>query len=93
MCTTITLRFKKKHQSRKRSRVKSDTAKLENEDYLKAFTISLKKKNQVLENRTPAKEDNEEVERDSKIRNQQENIKHKVGKNQEPTKIIICGKR
>ena len=28
----------------------------------------------------------------SKKRNQQENIKHKVGRNQEPTKIIVCGK-
>ena len=26
-------------------------------------------------------------------RNQQENFKHKVGKNQEPTKIIVCAKR
>ena len=64
--TTIKLRLKK-HQSKKSSRVKYDTAKLENQDYLKAFTISLKKKYQVLGNRAPAKENNEEVERDSMI--------------------------
>ena len=56
MCTTIKLRLKK-HQSKKSSRNKYDTAKLENENYLKAFTLSLKNRYQVLENNTPAKED------------------------------------
>ena len=59
--------YSKKHQSKKSSRVKYDTAKLENEDYFKSFTISLNKRYQVLENRRPTKEENEEVERDYKI--------------------------
>ena len=67
MCTTIKLRLKK-HQSKKSSRNKYDTAKLENEDYFKSFTISLNKRYQVLENRRPTKEENEEVERDKIIK-------------------------
>ena len=67
VCTTIKLRLKTQTKGKKNNRVKYDTAKLKEKDILKTFTIRLRNRYQVLEEEAPEVEEDEEVERDSKM--------------------------
>ena len=67
VCTTIKLRLKTQPKEKKNNRVKYDTAKLKEKDILKTFKIQLRNRYQVLEEEAPEVEEDEEVERDSKM--------------------------
>lgn len=59
VCTMVKLRLRKQPKEKKSTRVKYDTAKLNNEDILKSFTISLRNRYQVLEDEGPGVEEDE----------------------------------
>lgn len=63
VCTKIMLRLRKAPKEKIECRVKYNTAKLENEQVLKAFNITLSNRYGALENEEPEVEEEEEVER------------------------------
>lgn len=64
MCTKIKLRLRKAWKEKVACEVKYNTAKLENEQLLKAFNITLHNRYQALVKEEPEVEEKEEVERD-----------------------------
>lgn len=66
VCTEIQL-ILKRQQSKKFSRMKYNTEELEREDVLKALSITLRNRYDVLREKTPAVEDSDEVNRDFEI--------------------------
>ena len=61
------LRLRKAPKEKVECRLKYNTSKLENEQVLKAFNITLRNKYQALENEEPELEEEEEVERDFRV--------------------------
>ena len=55
VCTKIQLRLKR-HQGQTKFRNKFDTEKLENKDFLKTFSITLRNKYDLIEDETPVEE-------------------------------------
>ena len=62
----IQLRLKR-HQGQTKFRNKFDTEKLENKDFLKTFSITLRNKYDLLEDETPVEEEGDEINRDFDI--------------------------
>ena len=67
VCTKIQLRLRKAPKEKVECRVKYNTAKLENEQVLKAFNITLTNRYEALENKEPEVEKEEEVKRDFQV--------------------------